>query len=560
MKATMPTKIFNQVVQDFLCSDTPAILSIKGGWGVGKTFAWNTALFANKETLPLESYSYVSLFGIKSIKDLQIAIFSKLISTELLSNSENNINSLNHLIGSSKHFIKRLQEKYGKFLDLVPYGKNITLGFEAFAPHFISNALICLDDFERSSIDPDELLGFISSLKEEKSCKVCLIFNEEKLENKKNVYEKYREKVIDVEIVYAPSPEEAARIGISSMLPDHHELISNAVSLEITNIRILKKISDLSEKISKELGGFDPEILKKAYKIIVVSAWCYFDPSPAKPTIEYLMKWNQLYWMVSTGDKNKEQKTTEDIGAEFLSNYGLMHIDEFDNLVIQIVKQGFVEGINLRSEAEQLDNFIKIDLLRDQYNQAWQLFNDSFDSNQDLFVEKLLHTFNQAISYLPPSELDRSVGLLRQLGLNDSADSLISSYLEVRGSNQQLLDLDSNSSGVIINDQMLAKEFATRLALLKKYPTLIEVRDHLLENSGWSSDQLKTLRTASVSNYVDLFKNPGAVGARKTIQVLLKVGKILGYEDINAKLISALKIIGEESLINEIRVRQYGIH
>ena len=560
MRATMPTKIFNQVVQGFLRSDTPEILSIKGGWGVGKTFAWNTALFANKALLPLESYSYVSLFGIKSIKDLQIAIFTKLISVELLSGSENNIKSLNRLIGSSKNMIKRMQEKYGKILDLLPYGKNITLGLEAFAPHFISNTLICLDDFERSSIDPDELLGFISSLKEEKSCKVCLIFNEEKLENKKNVYEMYREKVVDAEIVYAPSPEEAAKIGISDKLPDYQDLISNAVALDITNIRILKKISDLGEKISKELAGLDPEILKKAYKIIVVSAWCYFEPSPAKPTIEYLMKWNQLYWKVSVGDKNKEQKSIEDVGAELLSNYGLMHIDEFDNLVIQVVKQGFVEGVNLRFEAEQLDNFLKIDLLRNEYNQVWQLFHDSFENNQNLFVQELLEKFNQAINYLPPSELDRSVGLLRQFGLNDVADNLISSYLEARGGNQQLLDLESNSSGVIISDPTLSREFAARLALIKKYPSLIEVRDHLIENSGWSNEQLKALRNASVSDFVDLFKNPGAVGSRKTIQVLLKLGKIQGYEDINVKLIDALRVIGKESLINEIRVKQFGIH
>ncbi len=560
MKAKIPTKIFNQVVRDFLCSAAPEILSIKGGWGVGKTYAWNTALFANKETLPLENYSYVSLFGIKSIKDLQIAIFTKLIATELLANSENNIRSINQLIGSSKHFLKRMQEKYGKFLDLLPYGKNVTLGFEAFAPHFISNALICLDDFERSSIDADELLGFISSLKEEKGCKVCLIFNEEKLENKKNVYEKYREKVIDIEIEYTPSPEEAAKIGISSKLPHYQELISNSVELDITNIRILKKISDLGEKISKELSGLDSEILKKAYKIIVVSAWCYFDQDSAKPTIEYLMKWNQLYWKVSTNDKNTDQESAESMGAELLCSYGLTHIDEFDNLVIQIVKQGFVDGINLRFEAEQLDNFLKIDILRNEYNQVWQLFQDNFEDNQDLIVKELLEKFKRAITYLPPSELDRSVGLLRQFGLDDDANNLISSYLEARGSNQQLLDLESNSSGVIISDPFLAKEFAARLALLKKYPTLTEVRDHLLENSGWSSDQIKALKNASVSDFVGLFKNPGPVGSRRTIQALLKISKIQGYEDINAKLIAALKAIGQESPINSIRVKQYGIH
>jgi hypothetical protein len=55
----------------------------------------------------------------------------------------------------------------------------------------ISDLLICLDDFERMPKDGmqmEEVLGFVTTLKEEKNCKVVLIFNDEELGERSEVY------------------------------------------------------------------------------------------------------------------------------------------------------------------------------------------------------------------------------------------------------------------------------------------------------------------------------------------------------------------------------------
>ena len=111
----------------------------------------------------------------------------------------------------------------------------------------MNGTLICIDDLERkgSGLEIKDVLGLVSLLKEQKKCKVVLLLNdgEEGLED----YSKYREKVIDIELKFAPSPEECSSIAYSddkAIIPKLKELVTN---LGIRNIRILKKIERLVE-------------------------------------------------------------------------------------------------------------------------------------------------------------------------------------------------------------------------------------------------------------------------------------------------------------------------
>ncbi|MBZ0258883.1 hypothetical protein K8I31_22665 [bacterium] len=67
-------------VQMFLKSDDPEVLVIKGVWGVGKTYSWKNWLIELKEKSEVSksNYSYVSLFGVKSITELKTKIYSSM--------------------------------------------------------------------------------------------------------------------------------------------------------------------------------------------------------------------------------------------------------------------------------------------------------------------------------------------------------------------------------------------------------------------------------------------------------------------------------------------------
>ena len=71
----MSVKIVRDKIQTFLANDKPEVLTIKGEWGIGKTYCWNKFSLDAKDSVVLEKYSYISLFGINSLETLRYAIF-----------------------------------------------------------------------------------------------------------------------------------------------------------------------------------------------------------------------------------------------------------------------------------------------------------------------------------------------------------------------------------------------------------------------------------------------------------------------------------------------------
>ena len=176
----MTIATIKSVAARFLANKKPEVMVLKGAWGVGKTYAWHKLVCDNKDKIELPYYCYVSLFGISSLAELRLAIFAKTRSVKLIGQrlDAKTINKEWKSLSSER--IKSLTSIFSKFKD-VPYIKHLTIGLDTIAPHLIGNVIICLDDFERlnkNNISADELLGFISSLKEEKGCKIVLIFNE----------------------------------------------------------------------------------------------------------------------------------------------------------------------------------------------------------------------------------------------------------------------------------------------------------------------------------------------------------------------------------------------
>ena len=67
-----------------------------------------------------------------------------------------------------------------------------------------------IDDIERApDLEMDQLLGLASSLTENVNTKVLLVLNADKLsEESTNVFARYREKVVDAELLFNPTAQE----------------------------------------------------------------------------------------------------------------------------------------------------------------------------------------------------------------------------------------------------------------------------------------------------------------------------------------------------------------
>ena len=275
----MSIEIIKSQIIRFLETDTPEVMAIRGKWGIGKTFTWNKYLNNAKDKIKLENYSYVSLFGINSVDSLKQAIFMESIKKTNIGIEQevNSIKSLDKIVSS-------LSRRAINILKNLPYARDFSSTIESLAFFSVSKMVICIDDFERKGkmLDSQDVMGLISHLKEQKKCKIALILNDESLNDTQLIdYTKYREKVIDIELLFNPSAQECAEIALSNDKVSM-TLKDFIVKLNINNIRIIKKIERLSNIIIPLLKDCEEEIINEAIHSLTLFVWCFYNSTDKK--------------------------------------------------------------------------------------------------------------------------------------------------------------------------------------------------------------------------------------------------------------------------------------
>lgn len=269
------------IINNALQSDNKKVIVLKGDWGVGKTYLWKEIAEKNdkhsffdichkihwllsSEVRAKKEYKtgYVSLFGKKDFNEItQEAILSLYFKHKPR-------NIFEWLLIKTKSFWFKL---FG-----VSNFQTITQSFSAvfalLGIYSLKNTIICFDDIERmdKNIDFKDFLGFVNDLAEHQKCKVVLIFNEkelfniEKVENTTNenndendteqidasdnlfIYNKFKEKTIDLEVAYTPTFENNFNIACSIINHNLEEKYKNIINnllngLNENNIRIISK-------------------------------------------------------------------------------------------------------------------------------------------------------------------------------------------------------------------------------------------------------------------------------------------------------------------------------
>lgn len=550
------------VAARFLTSDKPEVLALKGTWGVGKTYAWNKTVLECKDDIKLPNYCYVSLFGMSSISELRTAIFTKTQSVNRLGIKLDAEMINKEWLGIVGEQTKKLFRLGSGIIKELPYGKNITVGFETLAPYFIRNTIICLDDFERlatgtGSIKTEEILGLISDLKEEKGCKVVLIFNEEKL-NDKDIYSRYREKVVDIEVLYDPTPEEATEIALPGNLPCRTLVKKNCISLGVKNIRVLLKIVGLVEMVNEVADSLHPSVMEKAVHTLVLLAWSYFDSDDKKPTLDFLTRWNRIAWRVS--EDKKAEDPQHEIWRNLLQKYGLISITEFDLTIIKIIERGYLEESGFIEAAQALDEESKAQELENSFRTAWRLFRESLSDNSEILINDLVASVKKSARHIDPMSLSSTTTLLRDLGRGDLADELIEFYLAAHATNPSIFDLGINPFANDIKDTVILERFKKRQSETKILMPMTDAVMYIADHSGWSNSHIEPLLAATEDDYFNLFKQDHGEQLSRIISSCLQ------FENFEDKLKSigkmaraALTRIGNETPLNAIRVRRFGI-
>ncbi|PCI65702.1 MAG: hypothetical protein COB26_12285 [Piscirickettsiaceae bacterium] len=555
----MSVKVIKEQIFQFLSSETPEVMAIKGEWGVGKTYSWKKFLSeANSNNgVKLERYSYVSLFGINSLEAFKYTIFENVVKKEIIDIEAN----LDTFKANTAGLIEYFGRQSINLFKGAPIIKSFSPAIETISFLSLNGTLICIDDLERkgSGLEIKDILGLVSLLKEQKKCKVVLLLNdgEEGLED----YEKYREKVIDIELKFTPSPEECSSIAYSGdkvIFPRLKELVTN---LEIRNIRILKKIERLVDLAMPLVQGYEPEIIDQVLHSLALFSWCYYCSGTNEdiPDLEFVT--SKGYSMFGIGDDEEDEK--EKKWKTFLQGYNYQLTDEFDLVLAEAVKTGFFIEDELKAKATAKNQEILAAKSEGSFSEAWKLYHDTFNDNADEVVNGLYESFNKNCKHISPLNLNGTVSLFRELGEDEKASNIIDVYIEQRNDEIELFNLKENNFFGDIQDTEIIEKFDKIYNTSVTIESPKEVLEKIAGKNGWNQNDEVVLANTTADEYYDLFKKETGKHLSSFVSTCLKFGQFGNaseqQKEIANRATEALKRIGFESEINKRRVKKFGI-
>ena len=554
----MSAKSIKSRIDYFLSRSEPYVMAIKGEWGIGKTYAWNKYLIeARKEgRVSNVKYAYVSLFGIKTLEQLKEAIFSNAVSNDHAGEPP----SLQSFQNNTKSLLDSFSRHSWKFVKDLPYVNHATPAIQAWSFMSISNYLICIDDLERkgSSLEVKEVLGLISMLREQKDCKVVLLLNDGTKEVED--YSKYKEKVLDLELYFSPLPEESAEIAYDKNKDYCSKLSENTISLDIINIRILKKIESVVDLLWRFLDGSEEEVKNQFLHSVALMGWSHFHPKAGTevPTLEFIEAVENVYML----DKD-ESSETEKAWKEILLSYKFMNVDELDKAIAEIIRLGYFDKEKFESVIRRANESILHAKKSNGIVKAWQLFHNSFKDNEKEVLQAFIDGVKESVEHIDPSQLDSIVSLMRDLDGSKEATNIIEFFIENRSHKPEIFNLNSFELYREVKDEEIKEMFAQAYAKLKPQDDFRDAISRLNGSNGWRDEDVDILNGVSQEEYYAFFKSLDDPDLSSIIATCLKFARIGNADNkmysVTQKVKGALKDISNESKLNKLRMEKFGL-
>lgn len=403
---------------DILFDKDNKVIAFTGDWGIGKTYFWNE--FKERHSKEIKESIYISLFGLKDLKQLKLRTLRSALP-ECLQN-----NRTSDLFKTTKNAIKNLSKGLVVLDDLAI----LALG------DFLKDKVIVIDDIERKhdALDIDEIMGFIDDCITNYQARFILVFNSKKIANEK--YSDYYEKIIDSEIKFKSSPKNSFAIAEKLVSIEDDEIrnaIRKAVEIcEISNIRIIKKILKIINNIKKDYCE-NLNIVDRLVPFCVLYAGIFYKGIPDTPNFERIIELkktpgnlNVLTRSLNKASENKQDDALVDKYMSLRAELNILVADDFEDIFIDYLKNGdfntniFSSWVNvyLRNKKFSKAN----NLLNDIYNRS--LYDRKFSEKE---LRELVEKSTNVLSYLDTSGMGELINILDNNNV-DFVDKAISTW------------------------------------------------------------------------------------------------------------------------------------
>ena len=390
-------------------SDIYKCVLIKGEWGIGKTY------FLRKKYLCDKKHIYISLFGLDSIEEIKIEIYSK----------------LNKVLNFIKNGINRIK------------GSSINLPFTSISIPYLENDIenaiekkckkekfiIVIHDLERksSNIKMEAILGIIESISNIKNSLIIVVANENKInEKEKSIYLNFSEKVIqkiyNVDRYSYTAIDKILKNSIDTIDIDKKlkKIISSATleifnSNYVNNLRTLEKGLNFVKLLIKHINFLELGLTnKQIFQLIIISLAIVIEDIKKKYSNSELSR-----NIIKNYLKENELISYKYTLIEFIIN---IYYDLDLNESFQKINNWYKDLHLIRTKKEDIDNFY---LGEDELRQRIEEFYSKYvlEKNDIIDVYNWLQKLNELYYY---AEIIEAEDKFKYEEINEAMDK----YLE----------------------------------------------------------------------------------------------------------------------------------
>lgn len=544
----MSVELVKEQILRFLSTKTPEVLAIKGGWGVGKTYSWEQYTKEFKTECALQSYSYVSLFGINSINELKQETFLNTIDTKSIGEAPN-------IKGYSKKIADLIKDT--KIPYVSKYVGGIGSLINSVSQLAMTNTIICFDDLERHSqgITIKDFMGLVSYLKEQKNCKVVLLLNEDAGDSTFEDYRKYKEKIVDKQLHFEPSAEQCFDI----MFTENFELKSYVrdccIELNIKNKRVIKKIVEQTKELLALVNNFDESIQKQVIHSTIVLCWCYYCHGADEERIPEFSFVNRK----GIRDKGENSEWTESKTEKWnmlLNSYRYQFTDEIDLAIGKSIQQGYIDREKLIPFCKVKQKEIEVQKASVKWDEAWKLFHNSFDDNKIEIALAFEEGMRDIAANTSPSQYSSGLKVLRMIDENDRADELIDFFISIRLDDPRAFDPD-DAFRFDIKDKVFADKLRKVHLSFNPEPTVADILELRRGSKSYNMTEVKILSELDVDEIYDLFMSFEGEELTSNIRVFILLAG--SSKELNDKVNEALAQIANISALNKYRMEKFRV-
>ena len=422
MKSPASSANLTKALEVLVREENLRAISISGSWGVGKTYLIQEFVRNHKALLKSAglSFAYVSLFGVQSTAELR----SRLTSAVLSGSSRSRIGGAWEKIYSNLPSLGKLGP-----LDLSNLGD---LAGTLISEGILNKLFVCIDDLERAgpNLRPQDVLGEISALIEQRASKCVLVLNREKLQGS-NI-RLFEEKVFDLTIDYKPPVAELLPIGLARK-EDREQAKEVFEAFSCANIRLARRLDwvlhELSRSSPKHSSKIWPTVVRQAAVMVILK----YEHGYARAAFERVFARNSASKILRDMQRDAGDESTPDLPNDIIGPLDELAYEDagFDTLIVDLLEYGSVDHDALNNAFQQR---IAAEDAASRISRARQLFADlrgPFVDSDDTFLSNLKQYLNETPAKEEGRGLTELCEILLVLDPSPTSVSLIETNLEM---------------------------------------------------------------------------------------------------------------------------------